>query len=523
MKRLRLDHRLVIGLLLILCVGFLLRSWRAAELMRFTGDEARDLRKAKAVIAYQSLSVTGPKIYRGQGNLGPAYTYLMAIPLWIAGYDPATSVWVVLLLDTLAIGLVFLLTRELMGSPADWVAAGLYAVSFTAVFYARWGWHPSLLPFFTLLAILGMIWALRRNPWYIVLSAACLAVLVQLHASAVLIAVPLCWTLWLLRKRLRGWILVMTIALPLIILSPVLLREIVRGFSDISAMFGMKSVLFEKLQGGFPRFLMDIAQAPADQAYWPYGIRVVLAPEFAWMYWINIIWLLAGIASLIIIFVKYMKKDVSGKTVSTAVIIGLWLVLIPFSLIMFGGQRSHYYMLSWFPVALITAAAAAHLLLKHPWSRWLMIFILGLSLGTNLLTWSRYVDKVGASQYDTFFAGSLKQKKEAVSAIVQDAAGASYDVQVVSWYWSNYKPYAYLFDNAANPPRTMHVLEVNLETKKQVLRRNELGDFIHWKKRPKSAKFTYFILEPKGLIELPGTILIADLGQLSVLREEKSK
>jgi len=146
--------------------------------------------------------------------------------------------------------------------------------------------------------------------------------------------------------------------------------------------------------------------------------------------------------------------------------------------------------------------------------------LLVLALGANLLTWSRYIDKVGASQYDTFFAGPLEQKKEAVDAIVQDAAGVPYDVQVVSWHWCNHQPYAYLSGNVGNPPREMNILEINLETKQQVLHRIELGQYVRWQKRPDSAGFTYFILEPQGLIELPGTVLIADLGQLSVHRKD---
>lgn len=122
---------MVIGLtLLFLAIGLFMRTYQVGAWLRFTGDEARDTLAAFEIATGRYFHSKGPKIAAGFGILGPAFYYMMAIPLKMSQGHAASFGWLIALLDFAAIGLLFLLVRRLFTQRIALFTAALYAVSF---------------------------------------------------------------------------------------------------------------------------------------------------------------------------------------------------------------------------------------------------------------------------------------------------------------------------------------------------------------------------------------------------------
>jgi 4-amino-4-deoxy-L-arabinose transferase-like glycosyltransferase len=92
-------------------------------------------------------------------------------------------------LDALAVGGLYLCCRRGLGEAVALVAALLFAVNPLAVHYARKIWAPDLMPPFTVLLLAGLLAALGEgSAWGLAAVVVALAVLVQLHQAAVVLA-----------------------------------------------------------------------------------------------------------------------------------------------------------------------------------------------------------------------------------------------------------------------------------------------------------------------------------------------
>lgn len=476
--------------------------------MRFTGDEARDLLQAKNIIERGILPTLGPKIYRGQGHLGPAYAYLVAIPLWLSAYDPTGAVELVLLLDVVAIVVMYLLGRELFGSLAGLVAAGLYAVSFTMVFYARWCWHPSLVPLLTLLLFYSLIQLLKGRAAFLPIVALSQGLLLQLHLSTAVLLVPVALALWRSRRSLGRWNVVVSALVLFVVLGPLLTHELSTGFQNTRTMLRLRRVVLTGETRSIVPFWADIAQVVAEQAFWPYGKREILLPGWRAMYYVNVVLVTTSLCWLVLTL---------SDRAWTCLMLFAWAVLPPLSLLTFAGQRSHYYMLPWFPLPILLVAAMLGTQLQHKGWRWWAGLILGLLVVTNLAMYQRYTRWLARQQYDYFLAGPLDIKRRAVDAILRNAGDRGYDLLLVSWDWSNNKPYNYLLSNAADHPHEVRMLVVNPETKATERHFIDTSEFYASNTEVHPTR-TYVIVEPAHLVPLPGTESVADLGQIDVRR-----
>ena len=494
--------------MVIVLAGAILRLDHAASLMRFTGDEARDLRQAQGVTTRHEWPLLGPRIYRGQGCLGPFYAYLMALPLHMAHGNPAASVIVVAFFDTLAIILMYLLGRQIADRWTGMLAAMLYAMSFTMIFYARWGWHPSLLPFFTLLAIYSMVRIVHGSPTFLPLLALTLAILLQLHMSTVLLFNPAALAVRTGRRSFRWHTLVFTFCAGALPLLPLIIHELSSGFANTRAMIGMGTVMTASSHASFGRFLADIAQVVADQACWRYGHRAILLDQADWIYVLNILLVIAGLVAV----VRQWRRDRQ-----VTVLLLLWILLPPLALLRFGGARSHYYMLLWFPAALIAVAMALREALRHRQARSIVVALLFLLAVTNMASYAAYRVDLQSPRYDTFLAGPLGLKKAAVDAVIQHAGRRHYDLVIASWHWANHWPYLYLLSNHQERPVNVRVVVVSPDGGPAEVTEENPGAYFSPTVDDHTTQ-TLVILEPSDLLRLPRNTLVADLGQLQVHR-----
>lgn len=166
---------------------------------------------------------------------GPAYFYLIALPFAVSR-DPTLAVaflsatTVAAIVATYRLGLVF------FGRGVGLLAAALAATYPLAVIEAKALWNVAPVPPFTVVffyALCALV--VQGRSVMIVPALASLAILVQLHLSALSLVVVLVLALALFRPRLRGIHLASGLGVLVALMLPYLVAQWLTGFADLRA------------------------------------------------------------------------------------------------------------------------------------------------------------------------------------------------------------------------------------------------------------------------------------------------
>ena len=217
-------------LVAILALAALLRvGWPGIS--EFKGDEARIALLALDLVEGKALPLKGTGTSVGLPK-SPLSIYLYALP-FLFSPNPLGATLFTGVLNTGAVFLCWWLGRRYWGRTAGLCAALLFAASPWAVFFSRKIWEPDLLPLFTTAWMLvGLLAFIEGRRWALTVHLILLAVLVQLHYSA-LVLVPLTVLMLILYRKRVGW-LALGIGLGLSLLSGVpFLYYLLRGGSGI--------------------------------------------------------------------------------------------------------------------------------------------------------------------------------------------------------------------------------------------------------------------------------------------------
>jgi 4-amino-4-deoxy-L-arabinose transferase-like glycosyltransferase len=181
-----------LALALVLAVAAFTRLWRL-DLIDFKADEAQIAGLALDV-AQGRWPATSIPTSNGLDNLPlPVYVFGLAA---LFTRDPAWQAALIGALDVLAVALTFIAGRRFFGARAGLAAAAFYAANAYAAIFARKLAGPFLEPFFAVLLLLCLLSSVtyprstrdRRGPWPWAAAVLLLAVLVQLHLGALLLA-----------------------------------------------------------------------------------------------------------------------------------------------------------------------------------------------------------------------------------------------------------------------------------------------------------------------------------------------
>ena len=129
---------------------------------RFGGDEALFFRIGMDIVEFKSWPLLGTQITDGSARLpGPAFLYLMALPLVIARAPEAQYAFVELL-GAVTVVVFWAALRRPYGERAALLAATFMACSPWATLYADRTWNPNVMPFFVV-AAMACAFQLRRD------------------------------------------------------------------------------------------------------------------------------------------------------------------------------------------------------------------------------------------------------------------------------------------------------------------------------------------------------------------------
>lgn len=213
----------------IIVLAIFLRSYHFVPFLGFHLDQSRD-----AIIVgdfvrdgFAKIPLLGPHTSGSTLQLGPAYYYLQAIPALFLGTRPEVFALADWLFSILFIPLLYFFLRLYFSKNISLALSAIAAVSLFLVIYGRFASNPNSLPFFTLLALFGLLktnWKNTVRPGWFYLGVFAAAIATQLHyvyffmAPALLIAYIAVWRPNLkIKHYLAGFLIILAVYSPMII------------------------------------------------------------------------------------------------------------------------------------------------------------------------------------------------------------------------------------------------------------------------------------------------------------------
>ncbi|MFC2052920.1 glycosyltransferase family 39 protein [Chloroflexota bacterium] len=227
---------------LIVLVALLLRTIHL-DRMEFKGDEAFNLMKAREIAELQSFPLRSATSSTGIPE-PPIFMYLLSIPL-VFSDDAVFVTGYIALINVLGVVLCFVLVRRFVSRSAALVAAALYAVSPWQVLFSRKIWTQNLFPSFVLLFLLLLFESVyRKRPHLIIFALGLLAIIIQLHLSAIyLVPFTFLFFIWH-RQNISLRYIGFGIALASLLFLPYIIDIIYSNFEAIRIAFDQASKPF---------------------------------------------------------------------------------------------------------------------------------------------------------------------------------------------------------------------------------------------------------------------------------------
>lgn len=189
-----------VALALILFLAAWLR-WTQPEVIEFKTDEANLSLMALDMAQGRDFPLLGIDSSVGIRN-APVNVYLLAVP-YLFGSDPVRATQYIGLLNLIAVGLTYLLTRRYYGTAPALIAALIFAASPWAVMFSRKIWAQEMLPPFVVMTIgTGLVGFYEGKRWAQWLHIPLLVFTGQIHYGAFVLIPITVYLLWIGRRRL---------------------------------------------------------------------------------------------------------------------------------------------------------------------------------------------------------------------------------------------------------------------------------------------------------------------------------
>src|SRR5258708_6976284 len=336
-----IQHKLEFVLLtLILLIGAFLRLYKIDQYMTFLGDEGRDVIIVRRLLIEHHPPLIGPGTSIGNMYLGPAYYYMMAIPLLLANFNPVGPAIFISTLGVVTILFLWFVVREWFPSSkiniGALVAAFLYAISPVVIIYSRSSWNPNIMPFFALATIYFMwrVWQKKELKSLIIVGVS-FACCLQSHYLALLLAPTLLiiWIFTLLKSEKKKQVIIyslISLFLFLLIMSPLSIFDFLHNFINFNA---MKAFFTDR------QTTVSVLPWKAIPDMWPMFLNIASDIVGAKNTTVGLIVSIITAISFVFVFL-FKKEKYDFKKVSVILTITLWL---RFALIGLGLYKQHIY------------------------------------------------------------------------------------------------------------------------------------------------------------------------------------
>jgi len=216
-------------------VAIFLRSYGHEKFLGFHLDQSRDAIIVGDFVSqgFSKIPLLGPHTSGSNLQLGAAYYYLQAIPVFFLGERPENFALADWFFSILFVWLLYFFLRLYFSKNISLLLSAMASVSLFLVIYGRFAWNPNPLPFFTLLALFGLIKADWKNsvcPRWFYLGVFGAAIATQLHYVYFFMA-PIIFivyiAVWKPRLKIKHYLIGILIILA--VYSPMVISEIKTG------------------------------------------------------------------------------------------------------------------------------------------------------------------------------------------------------------------------------------------------------------------------------------------------------
>lgn len=425
--------------IIVLLFLVFLRFWKSVEWFSFNFDE-----EYQALLAWQQVKDFHP-IWIGvsAGNfgfyLGPAFTYLNALLLWVSKGDLSLLAYFSSLFGVVTTISIFYVASRIFSKKVGLVSAIIYGFSALIIYFDHRFWNPTPIAFVTVWLMYSLYRAQKDTRWFI-LSAILMAASLHVHLSLMVFWPIVIYRLIREIKRIPILVWFTSIAAYIAIVFPLIVFDINHNFDNLLS--PVNYLLSPKISGGaletnylairlhsiwasLGRILI-IKLFSSIQAEHGFGVYGVLSqPHFVFS--------LISASALLWHYVKSLKeKHISILTVMITSILIFYLI--------YPGTALEYYLLSFF--ALMTIILA-QFLENIPWK--FLAPILGVFVLYNSVT----ILTTNQSIY------GLSVKKALINKVMLQINGRPFLLEAVSASYPNYQGnggWRYLFQAYGKTP-----------------------------------------------------------------------
>lgn len=187
-------NQTIVILIGIMALAFFVRAYHFREFLYFKMDQSRDTLLISNAVKNGPgyLPLLGPRagatdLTNGYLRLGPMFYYFQYLSgVIFHSTDPAVFAYADLFFSIAVLPLLFILLRMYFSRNISLLLVFLYSLSFLVIEYSRFAWNPNSLPFFTVLAFLGLLKFLNepeaKKSWkWVAIWALGLSIGSQLH------------------------------------------------------------------------------------------------------------------------------------------------------------------------------------------------------------------------------------------------------------------------------------------------------------------------------------------------------
>lgn len=181
---------MVFAALALTALGFFWRLKWWPNYVTFGFEQARDALDAQRIFSEKRLTLIGPTTEIEGIFHGPIYFYLIGLPYFLFGKNPASVSLLHILINITTIPIIFWVGKSLFDKKVGLIAAFLFAVSYEVASYSLWLSNPSPGLPFIILAYFFLYRGLKENQKYYPLAFFFLGIAVQFDLIVIMHLIP---------------------------------------------------------------------------------------------------------------------------------------------------------------------------------------------------------------------------------------------------------------------------------------------------------------------------------------------
>lgn len=401
MKKRNIRNKILVFVIsAIILLAFIFRFYNLSSWIFFGMDQEYEALIVKNILTGKHFPLIGVNAGDTGLYLGPFFIYFATIPFALFSGNPVGWAITASAIGIFVCCLIYKIGKEMFSQKTGVFASLFYAGSFLTSFYDRKFWNPTLLPLFSLFMGFLLYLILKRKQDKLIWLSFVSGIAIQCHLSMLIFIPLIIYVLWIRRKAFSKKIIILSIAVFILLQTPLIIFELRHGLINSKAFINLfinrsqqnvststireRNTLFISTLGRFfwipasPDLFLESGQC--KQLLWlrrnasPEGILLVISGLgiFLWWYFHK----------------KIMKKSENYPfdfTFASKIVLGI-IILTIFFVQVYNRAFFEYYLLFFFPWLSIILGRSVDFLLNQKHGEMIVYPVIILFISLNFLT-----------------------------------------------------------------------------------------------------------------------------------------